>query len=42
MHPFVSGPRQRCGCRISEHHGSVEIEDNQPHGTVFSLELPQA
>ncbi len=27
---------------ISEHHGSVGVEDNQPHGTIFSLEIPQA
>ena len=26
---------------ISEHHGSVSVSDNQPHGTVFSLEIPQ-
>lgn len=27
---------------VSEHHGSVGVEDNEPHGTIFSLEIPQA
>ncbi len=27
---------------ISEHHGSVKIENVEPHGTIFSLEIPQA
>jgi len=27
---------------ISEHHGSVDVSDNQPHGTIFSIDLPQA
>jgi len=27
---------------ISEHHGSVTVKDNKPHGTIFSLEIPQA
>ena len=27
---------------ISEHHGSVAVEDNKPHGTIFTLEIPQA
>jgi two-component system nitrogen regulation sensor histidine kinase NtrY len=27
---------------IREHHGSVKVEDNQPHGTIFSVKIPQA
>jgi two-component system nitrogen regulation sensor histidine kinase NtrY len=25
---------------VADHHGSVRVEDNQPHGSVFTLELP--
>lgn len=25
---------------VSEHHGSIRVEDNRPQGTVFTLELP--
>jgi len=25
---------------VSEHHGSIRVEDNRPTGTVFTLELP--
>jgi two-component system, NtrC family, nitrogen regulation sensor histidine kinase NtrY len=27
---------------VSDHHGSIRVEDNRPHGTVFTLELPIA
>lgn len=27
---------------ISEHHGSIDVAENSPHGTIFSIELPQA
>jgi nitrogen fixation/metabolism regulation signal transduction histidine kinase len=27
---------------VSEHHGSISVAENDPHGTVFSIELPQA
>ncbi|MFQ5526466.1 MAG: ATP-binding protein [Thermoanaerobaculia bacterium] len=27
---------------VSEHHGTIGVADNEPHGTVFSIELPQA
>ncbi len=26
---------------VTEHHGTVKVEDNVPHGTVFTIELPQ-
>ncbi len=26
---------------INEHHGSIKVEDNQPRGTVFRIQLPQ-
>ncbi|MCY3965848.1 MAG: ATP-binding protein [Acidobacteria bacterium] len=26
---------------VSDHNGSIRVEDNQPHGTTFSIELPQ-
>ncbi len=26
---------------INEHHGSIRVEDNDPQGTVFRIELPQ-
>ena len=26
---------------ISDHHGSISVTDNQPHGTVFIIDLPQ-
>ena len=25
---------------IAEHGGSIEVADNVPHGTVFTIELP--
>ena len=25
---------------IAEHGGSIEVSDNTPHGTVFTIELP--
>lgn len=25
---------------VSEHHGTIRVEDNHPHGTVFTIELP--
>ncbi|HSC21364.1 MAG TPA: ATP-binding protein, partial [Solirubrobacterales bacterium] len=25
---------------VADHHGSVRVEDNRPHGSVFTLELP--
>jgi two-component system, NtrC family, nitrogen regulation sensor histidine kinase NtrY len=25
---------------VSDHHGSIRVEDNRPRGTVFTLELP--
>ena len=27
---------------ISDHHGTVVIKDNEPHGTIFSVSIPQA
>jgi two-component system nitrogen regulation sensor histidine kinase NtrY len=27
---------------VTEHHGSISVADNDPHGTVFTIELPQA
>lgn len=27
---------------VSDHHGSVKIKDNEPHGTIFSIVIPQA
>jgi two-component system nitrogen regulation sensor histidine kinase NtrY len=27
---------------VTEHHGSISVADNDPHGTVFSIDLPQA
>jgi nitrogen fixation/metabolism regulation signal transduction histidine kinase len=26
---------------VTEHHGSLRVEDNAPHGAVFAIELPQ-
>ena len=26
---------------VTEHHGTVSVEDNDPHGTVFTIEIPQ-
>lgn len=26
---------------VTDHHGSIRVEDNQPRGTVFTIELPQ-
>lgn len=26
---------------VDEHHGTVTVADNTPHGTVFSIHLPQ-
>ncbi len=26
---------------INEHHGSIRVEDNEPRGTVFRIQLPQ-
>ncbi len=26
---------------ISEHHGTIRVSDNRPHGTVFTVEIPQ-
>jgi len=25
---------------VADHHGSIRVEDNVPHGTIFTLELP--
>ena len=25
---------------VSEHHGTVQADDNEPHGTVFTISLP--
>ncbi len=27
---------------VREHHGTVTVADNQPHGTIFTIEIPQA
>ena len=27
---------------VSDHHGTISVADNQPRGTVFTIELPQA
>ena len=27
---------------ISDHHGTITVADNEPHGTVFVIDLPQA
>jgi nitrogen fixation/metabolism regulation signal transduction histidine kinase len=27
---------------VTDHHGSIRVEDNQPRGTVFTVELPAA
>ena len=27
---------------VSDHHGTITVADNQPHGTVFIIDLPQA
>jgi two-component system nitrogen regulation sensor histidine kinase NtrY len=27
---------------VSDHHGTISVADNQPHGTVFIIDLPQA
>lgn len=26
---------------VSDHHGTIRADDNQPHGTVFTISLPQ-
>jgi two-component system nitrogen regulation sensor histidine kinase NtrY len=26
---------------VSDHHGTIRVEDNVPHGAVFTIELPQ-
>ncbi len=26
---------------VSDHHGTITVSDNRPHGTVFTIELPQ-
>jgi two-component system, NtrC family, nitrogen regulation sensor histidine kinase NtrY len=26
---------------VSDHHGTIRVEDNQPQGSVFTIELPQ-
>ena len=26
---------------VHEHHGTVQVEENTPKGTVFKIELPQ-
>ena len=26
---------------VSDHHGTISVTDNQPHGTVFVIDLPQ-
>jgi len=26
---------------VTEHHGTVRVEENRPHGTIFTIELPQ-
>jgi two-component system nitrogen regulation sensor histidine kinase NtrY len=25
---------------VNEHHGTIRVEDNDPHGTVFTIEIP--
>jgi signal transduction histidine kinase len=25
---------------VADHHGTIRVEDNRPHGTVFTIELP--
>ena len=25
---------------VTDHHGTIRVEDNRPHGTVFTIELP--
>jgi two-component system nitrogen regulation sensor histidine kinase NtrY len=27
---------------VSDHHGTISVADNEPHGTVFVIDLPQA
>ena len=27
---------------VTDHHGTIRVEDNRPRGTVFTLELPQS
>jgi two-component system nitrogen regulation sensor histidine kinase NtrY len=27
---------------VSDHHGTIRVEDNRPRGTVFTIELPQS
>ncbi|MDH3255435.1 MAG: ATP-binding protein, partial [Acidobacteriota bacterium] len=27
---------------VSEHHGSISVTENEPHGTVFEIDIPQA
>ncbi len=26
---------------VNDHNGTIQVEDNQPHGTIFRIELPQ-
>jgi len=26
---------------VSDHHGTIQVGDNDPHGTIFTIELPQ-
>jgi signal transduction histidine kinase len=26
---------------VNEHHGTIRVENNQPQGTIFRIELPQ-
>jgi two-component system nitrogen regulation sensor histidine kinase NtrY len=25
---------------VTDHHGTIRVEDNEPHGTIFTLEIP--
>ena len=25
---------------VTDHHGTIRVEDNHPHGTIFTVELP--
>ncbi|HVS63561.1 MAG TPA: ATP-binding protein [Thermoanaerobaculia bacterium] len=27
---------------VTDHHGTIRVEDNQPQGTVFTIEIPQS
>ena len=26
---------------VADHHGTIRVEDNEPHGSVFTIEIPQ-